>query len=126
MITFKNKGDFTATIDYLKKTTNVLKKINPLIPIMDDCISQLKSATPKDTGLTSESWKYDIKYERKNIIITVSNTNISNGVNVAFLLDAGHITSNGTWIEGGDYIEPILRDTYNKILNNICKELKRI
>lgn len=125
MITFKNKGNFQKLDDYFKKSIKItkIKKINI---VAEECIRLLSEATPKDTGLTATSWKYEIKDEKNKKVLSILNTNVIDDVNIAFLLDIGHVTSNGFWIEGRHYIEPAVRDAYNKILNNTWKELKRL
>lgn len=125
MITFKNKGKFQKLDVYFKKSIEITKtkKINI---VAEECIRLLSEATPRDTGLTASSWKYEIRDEKNRKVLSISNTNVVDGTNIAFVLDIGHVTNNGVWIEGRHYIEPAVRDAYNKILNNTWKELKRL
>lgn len=80
-------------------------------------VAALESATPKDTGLTSKSWKYEIKQSKGSVSISFYNTNIQNGVPIAILLQYGHGTRNGGWVQGRDYINPAIQPILMKLLN---------
>lgn len=126
MITFKNKkGDFSKTLVFLTKSLNFTKE-KDITPIAKQCVEELKEATPKDSGLTAESWDYEIKRIANVTSLTFYNKNIQNGVNVALLLEYGHGTNNGGWVEGYNYIDPIIREKYNEILNKTWKEITRL
>ena len=79
-------------------------------------VNALASATPVDTGLTASSWRYEI--EEKGDIITISfhNDNVNNGVNIALILNYGHATGNGGWVEGRNYIDPAIQPIFDKII----------
>lgn len=125
MIKITNKGNWERTEKFFKKSIK-LTKIEGITSIMEDCIERLKEATPKNSGITSESWSYEITKTKNKKSIYINNSNIQNGINIAFLLEVGHMTVNGHWVEGKEYIEPITLDIYNKILNNVWKEMKRL
>lgn len=125
MIVFRQKGNFQKLEKFLRKSTQITKFKNIDI-IAEECIRLLSEATPKDTGVTSNSWGYEIIYENKKRTLIIHNTNILEGINIAFLIDIGHATENGIWIEGVNYIEPVVRETYNQILNNTWEELKKL
>lgn len=88
-------------------------------------VKALEEATPKDTGLTASSWKYSIKKTKKDIIISWYNTNIQNGVNIAAIIQYGHGTSSGIYIEGIDYINPALEPIFGKMVERCWKEVTR-
>lgn len=117
MIQFKQKGDFTALDNFFKKASNVIN-MNIIKNYCDEGIKALKLATPKDTGLTSESWSYEIT--RKSGLITISflNSNINKGVPIAIILQFGHATKNGGWVEGIDYINPAIKPIFEKIADD--------
>lgn len=117
MIQFKQKGDFTALDNFFKKASNVIN-MSIIKNYCDEGIKALKLATPKDTGLTSESWSYEIT--RKSGLITISflNSNINKGVPIAIILQFGHATKNGGWVEGIDYINPAIKPIFEKIADD--------
>lgn len=102
------------------------EKRNP-IPILNRYgqagVDALSKATPVDTGLTAGSWYYEIT--KKGDVWTISwrNSNIQNGIPIAVLIQMGHATKNGGYVEGIDYINPALRDLFKKFSINIGKEL---
>lgn len=125
MIVFKHKGDFSKSTKYLER----LKK--PIINnILEDYakegLAALQAATPKDTGLTARSWSYEIVNKNGSVSITYSNSNIQNGVLVAILLQYGHGTRNGGWVEGIDYINPTIQPIFNEIAKKVWREVTRV
>ena len=125
MIKIKNKGDFSNFGTYIKNLLKITKYRN-IDEIIQDCMEKLKDVTPKDSGLTSQSWTYVIERFKKSVKVTISNKNIQNGVNVALILEYGHVSRNGTWVEGRNYIAPVLLEKYNEILNSTWKELTKL
>lgn len=88
-------------------------------------IQALQVATPKDTGLTSESWYYEIKTTQNGLTIEWLNSNVNEGYNVALLIQYGHGTRDGSYVEGIDYINPALRPIFDAIANDVWKEVTR-
>ena len=125
MITVKQKGNFKKLTKYLK-TSREKRQIDPDF-IGHKFVEALKKATPVDTGLTAESWRYRVTEEtHDHIQIVIENTNIQNGVNVALLLNYGHVAPNGTWVEGANFLEPALQELYIKTINNTWKEIENL
>lgn len=122
MITIRQLGDFRKLDKYFTRSLKFIK-MKQIEPIIQQCIKDLAKATPKDTGLTSESWDYTIRRKGTDYHIEISNSNIQNGVNVALILQFGHATKNGAWIEGIDYISPVIREAYKKILDKTWEEV---
>lgn len=83
----------------------------------------LRDATPKDTGLTSESWYYNIVRNQNGFTIEWLNSNVNEGYNIALLIQYGHGTRNGSYIAGIDYINPALRPIFDDIANGVWKEV---
>lgn len=108
MITVRQKGDFSKLDKYLKKAEQGID-IRLLEKYGKAGVDALASATPKDTGLTSQSWYYTISQKPGSISISFNNSNINKGVPIAIILQYGHATRNGGWVEGIDYINPALR-----------------
>jgi len=123
MIKITQRGDLKKLDKFFKKSIKITKFRN-IEEFARDCIERLKEVTPIDSGLTSESWGYIIIPRRNSKIIQINNTNIQNGVNVALILEYGHGTRNGAWIEGKNYISPVIQKIYFDIINNAWKELK--
>lgn len=125
MVQIKNKGDFLKLDTYFKKSLKITK-FRKVEEIVQECIEKLRAVTPEDTGLTSRSWTCVIERYKKSVKVEISNTNIQNGINVALLLEYGHATRNGAWIEGKNYIAPVVLEYYNQILNSTWKELTKL
>lgn len=86
-------------------------------------VAALQMYTPKDSGETANSWKYEIF----NLGIAWSNTNVtSNGTPIAILLQYGHGTKNGGYVQGRDYINPALQPIFDEIADNCWKEVKNL
>lgn len=124
-VTIKGKGDFKKLDEFLKKSIEITKFEN-ITPIAEACIRNLKMATPKDSGLTASSWGYEIKTTKNARKLTIYNSNVVDGVNIAFVIDVGHLTTSGYWISGKQYIQPNIIEALNTILRNTWKELNRL
>lgn len=124
MITFKHKGDFSRTSKFLQKAKNINKTID-LDTYGRQGVAALASATPVDTGLTASSWSYKIKRTNNTTSIEFYNSNIQNGVPIAIILQYGHGTRNGGWVEGRDYINPAIQPIFDKIVDNAWKEVTK-
>ena len=121
-ISFSSKGDFSKTIKFLNKVKNV--KINNILSKYGEIgVNALSQATPKDSGVTSRSWNYKIEVNNDNASIVWYNTNVVKGVNIAVILQYGHGTRNGGWVEGRDYINPAMKPVFDKIADQVWKEV---
>lgn len=89
-------------------------------------IEALASATPKDTGKTSESWEYTIVHRLGKTSIIWSNMNVNDGCNVAILLQYGHGLKNGGYVQGRDFINPAIQPVFDKIANDAWDEVTRV
>ncbi len=125
MITFRQKGDFSKLTRYLEKVKSVIK-ISDLDKYGKEGVAALASATPADTGLTASSWSYEIKRNNNRVSISFKNSNIQNGVPIAIILQYGHGTRNGGWVQGRDYINPAIRPIFDKILNDAWREVTKL
>lgn len=124
MISFRHKGDFSKTTKFLKgiKEKNFLKDLDKY---GREGVAALASATPVDTGLTASSWYYTIETEDGRVRLNFLNSNIQSGVPIAIILQYGHATRNGGWVEGRDYINPAIQPIFDKIVNNAWKEVTK-
>lgn len=125
MITIESKGDYKKATRYFKllKRTGQLRNATS---IAETCIERLKAVTPTETGLTANSWTYKIERRRKKTMIHINNTNMQNGLNVALLLEFGHRSRGGSWVAGRNYIDPVIQEAYEDVLNKTWKELTRL
>lgn len=125
MISFKQKGDFSKLTSYLEKTKETIKLGN-LDRYGREGVAALSSATPKDSGKTASSWYYEIVHKNGSVSISFHNSNINKGVPIAIILQYGHGTRNGGWVEGKDYINPAIRPLFDKIANEAWKEVTKL
>lgn len=125
MITFKQKGDFHKLTNYLER---IKESVN--IGILDrygrEGVAALSAMTPVDTGLTSTSWYYKIENKNGRASIAFYNSNIQNGCPIAIMLQYGHGTGNGGWVEGRDYINPAIQPIFDKIAKDAWREVTKV
>lgn len=124
MITFTQKGNYSKTRRFLEKLKNF--KLSSLDSYGKQGVTALSSATPVDTGLTAKSWTYRITQTKSEFRISFHNTNIQNGVPIAIILQYGHATRNGGWVQGRDYINPAIRPVFDKLADSAWKEVTRL
>lgn len=124
MINIKQKGDFKNLSSFLEKTKEKLN-LGLLDKYGREGVAALQAATPKDTGKTSESWYYKIERKNGSVSLTFHNSNQNKGVPIAIILQYGHATRNGGYVEGVDYINPSLRPIFDKIAEEAWKEVKK-
>lgn len=86
-------------------------------------VQALKAGTPKDSGKTAESWSYEIVKEPGRTALYWRNSHVVNGTNIAIILQYGHATRNGGFIEGIDYINPAIRPIFQQMADEIWKEV---
>ena len=125
MIGFKQKGDFSKTERYLQKIKN-LNIRNIIEKYGEKGVAALSSATPVDTGKTSSSWYYNISQTNTGITISFNNSNINKGVPIAIILQYGHGTRNGGWVEGRDYINPAIQPIFDEIALKAWEEVDKL
>lgn len=122
MIKIRHIGDFSKTNDFFNR---VIKKdyYRGLSKLAEQGVAALSAATPKDTGLTAASWGYEIKIGSEKTVITWTNDNIVDGVPIAIIIQYGHATGTGVYVQGVDYINPAIRPIFDKIANEAWKEV---
>lgn len=124
-ITLTSKGDFSKT----KKSLNNMKKfkMNTILERYGrQGVSALSSATPVDSGLTANSWSYEVVTRGEKATIYWTNSNVNKGVNIAIILQYGHGTRNGGYVAGRDYINPAIRPVFDQIANEAWKEVTKL
>ena len=125
MITFRQKGDFSKLTRFLEKAKNAVR-IGDLDKYGREGVAALMSATPVESGLTANSWSYKITHENGSAAITFFNANIQNGVPIAIILQYGHGTGTGGWVQGRDYINPAIQPIFDKIAENAWREVTKL
>jgi hypothetical protein len=122
MIKITSTGDFSRTFKFLEKMKN--RNIRQLLEkYANQGVSALSSATPVDSGLTANSWTYSIEVSGESAKIYWSNTNTNKGVNIALILQYGHGTGTGGYVQGRDYINPAMRPVFDKIAEEAWMEV---
>lgn len=124
MITFKHSGDFKKTERYLRRVQH-LSLSDVIRSAAEEGVDALRRSTPKDTGKTANSWYYEIYQTKNSIKIEWKNSNIINKVPIAIILQYGHATRTGGYVEGIDYINPAMRPVFDKISETLRKELAK-
>ena len=124
MISFRQKGDFSKLTSFLERAKETIK-ITDLDKFGKQGVAALASATPKDSGETAQSWNYEIENKNGSVTISFNNSNIQNGVPIAIILQYGHGTRNGGWVEGRDYINPAIQPIFDKIADNAWREVTK-
>ena len=124
MITFRQKGDFSKMTRFLEKAKEAVR-MGDLDKYGREGVAALASATPVKTGLTANSWFYEIEHKNGSSTISFHNSNIQNGVPIAIILQYGHGTRNGGWVQGRDYINPSIQPLFDKIANEAWREVTR-
>ena len=122
MISFRQKGDFAKLSRSLERAKEAVK-----VGILDkygrEGVAALASATPTDSGKTAASWEYEIIRQNGSVSIVFKNTNVNKGVNIAVILQYGHGTGTGGWVQGRDYINPAIQPIFDRIADEAWKEV---
>ena len=122
LIRITTKGDFNNTFRFLNKMSKF--QINKILEKYGQMgVEALRSATPNDTGKTAESWGYEISVGKEGATIHWTNTNQNKGVYIAVILQYGHGTGTGGYVQGVDYINPAIRPVFDKIAEEAWMEV---
>jgi hypothetical protein len=122
MIKFNHKGDFNKTLKFLAKSKNlsipqILEKYG------QEGVRALAANTPVDSHLTANSWNFEIQTQGDRYRIFWTNSNVQNGVSIAIILQYGHGTRTGGYVEGRDYINPAIRPIFDRIAEAAWQEV---
>ena len=121
-ISFSHRGSFSKTEKFLSRSSRkdyryILERYGARGVIA------LENATPVDTSLTKNSWSYKITKERYGYSLSWHNTNMAGGIPVVILIQYGHGTRGGTYVQGIDFINPAIKPILDGIANDIWKEV---
>lgn len=125
MISFRQKGDFSKLTRYLERVKEAAK-IGILDKYGKEGVAALASATPTETGKTASSWYYEIEHQNGSAKITFNNSNINKGIPIAIILQYGHGTGTGGWVQGRDYINPAIQPLFDRIAEEAWKEVTKL
>lgn len=124
MVVIKSKGSFSKTTQFLHRCLHLNYK-TILAKYGEKGVKALSDATPVDSGVTADSWKYEILEGPTGPSIVWSNTNIHDGVNIAILIQYGHGTGSGGYVVGRDYINPAIQPVFDDMADSVWKELTK-
>lgn len=125
MIKIRQKGDFSKVTRYLERIKKPID-LAMLHRYAKEGLAALQSATPVKTGLTASSWQYEIKQDKNLVSISYFNTNENNGVPIAIILQYGHGTGTGGWVQGVDYINPAIKPIFDKLASEAWREVTKV
>lgn len=125
MITFRQKGDFSKLSKYLERVKEAAN-VGVLDKYGQAGVAALSSATPVESGLTAQSWYYEIEHTKSSAVIRFLNSNVNKGVPIAIILQYGHGTGTGGWVEGRDYINPAIQPIFDNIAKDAWKEVTKL
>lgn len=126
MVTVKQRGDLKKTLKFLQHVSKASYK-HVLSKYGEEGVRALASATPMDSGATAASWGYEIIEEGNELKIVWTNSNLGDGwFPIALMLQYGHGTGTGGWIEGRDYINPAIRPIFDKMADAAWREVTNV
>lgn len=123
-IVVEQKGSLKRTERFLKRASNINYK-SILQKYAQEGVAALAAATPVESGTTANSWDYEIRVSQGRYSIAWTNSNIVDGVQIAVIIQYGHATRNGGWVQGRDYINPALQPIFDKIANELWREVTK-
>lgn len=124
MIRFRQKGDFKKLTRFLERAKEAVR-LGELDKYGREGVAALSSATPVDSGLTASSWYYEITNKNGTAKISFYNSNVQNGVPIAIIVQYGHGTGTGGWVEGRDYINPAIQPVFDEIAESVWREVTK-
>jgi hypothetical protein len=117
-------GDLSKTMKFLNRLQNK-EYLNILSEYGKRGVDALRVATPKDSGKTADSWYYEITQDRNQTTIEWCNSNMNKGVSIALILQYGHGTGTGGYVQGTDYINPAMKAIFDDLANECWKEVTK-
>lgn len=125
MIKVRHKGSFNHIERFFNKYKDI-RVIEILRRVGEEGVNALSFATPKDTGKTAASWYYELEEENGKYKVVWKNSNVNRGINIALILQTGHGTRNGGYVEGVDYINPALRSIFENMAEEVWREVVKL
>ena len=125
MITFRHKGDFSKVTRFMERAKNVVR-MGDLDKYGREGVAALASATPVESGVTAQSWYYEISHAAGSVTISFHNSHVNKGVPIAIILQYGHGTGTGGWVQGRDYINPAIQPIFDRIADDAWREVTKL
>lgn len=125
MIKIVQTGNYSRVTKYLEKLTK-LRRMYVLEKYGEKGVAALAAATPYDTGETASSWSYTISYSPERSIIEFTNSNRNKGVPIALILQYGHGTGTGGYVQGRDYINPAIQPVFDEMVEHAWGEVTKV
>lgn len=125
MISIRGRGDFSKFSRYLEKAKNAVR-LGDLDKYGREGVTALASATPVESGQTANSWYYEIHRSEGSVSIEFLNSHVNKGVPIAIILQYGHGTGTGGWVQGRDYINPAIQPIFDRIANEAWREVTKL
>lgn len=125
MIKFRHFGNFKRTEKLLDNATKI-NFLNILESYGNEGVLALSSSTPKDTGITADSWGYEVKNGKKGYTISWTNSSENKGIPIVILIQYGHGTGNGAYVQGRDFINPAITPVLDKIAEKLWEEVAKL
>jgi hypothetical protein len=125
MITITEKGSFSNTERYLSRL-KTQELLSVLSKYANEGVVALSNATPRESGETAESWYYSIVQRPGYYSIRWHNRHIVDGIPIAVLIQYGHGTGTGGYVQGRDYIMPAIRPIFDRIAAEAWKEVTKV
>lgn len=125
VIRFRQKGDFSKITRFLERAKEVVH-LGDLDKYGREGVAALASATPIDSGETANSWYYELSNTNGSVTITFLNSHVNQGVPIAIILQYGHGTGTGGWVQGRDYINPAIQPIFDKIASEAWREVTKL
>lgn len=124
MIKITQKGDWKKTDLFLEKIKSLFKT-----GIFDKYgkagVDALRASTPIDSGETANSWSYSVSIGFSKVTISWENSRINQGVPIAIILQYGHGTGTGGYVQGRDYINPAMKRIFDNMANELWREVTK-
>lgn len=124
MIKFKQKGDFKKLNGFFERAKEIIR-VGDLNKYGRAGVEALKSATPVDSGKTANSWGYEIIRGKNKLSIVWTNSNVNEGCSIAIILQYGHGTRSGAYVEGVDYVNPAMKPVFDNIAKSAWEEVEK-
>ena len=125
MITFSQKGDFHKVDNFFERLLQI-SRMSKLDRYGKEGVEALRDATPVDSGMTRDCWSYEVSHKNGVSTISFLNSNINDGVPIAIILQHGHGTRNGGYVQGRDYINPAIQPIFDRIAEDAWKEVTQL
>lgn len=124
MIIIRQKGNFRKTERWFDR---MLKRdyLSILSKYGEEGVRALRAATPVDSGITADSWRYEIEDTGKSVALAFHNDSESNGCNIVVLLMYGHGTRNGGYVKANNFVAPALEPLFKKMADSAWKEVTK-